>query len=343
MVEDTFVTKSITLISIAIIFLITIYVLKPIIFAIIIGLLLAYIFQPVYKKIKKKIKGRNLSTILLISLIFFVIAIPTWFLLPALISQTFDTYQYFQTINMGDLVRGLLPNLVSERVATIWVVHFNNLVSKFFSSLLNQFTSILVNIPNLLLQFAVVLFTFYFTTRDADKLKDYASKLSPFSKSTELKFLKEFRNITNAIIFGQVLIGIAQGLALGIGLFILGVPRALILTVVAIFASIIPVLGSWLVWLPTSIFLLATGSIFKGVLLLVYGALFVSTIDNILRPYFLSRKSNNLPVAIALIGIIGGLYAFGLIGIILGPLILAYAIIILEFYRQGKLNELFRK
>ena len=76
--------------------------------------------------------------------------------------------------------------------------------------------------------------------------------------------------------------------------------------------------------------------------MIIYGALFVSTVDNILRPYILSKKST-LPIALSVIGTIGGLYFFGLSGLVLGPLVLAYTIIIIEFYRQGKLDELFKK
>jgi len=79
---------------------------------------------------------------------------------------------------------------------------------------------------------------------------------------------------------------------------------------------------------------------FAGILLFLWGILFVSTIDNFLRPYILSKRSN-LPVVISVIGTIGGLYFFGIAGLLLGPLILAYVLIIIEFYQMGKLNELF--
>ena len=75
---------------------------------------------------------------------------------------------------------------------------------------------------------------------------------------------------------------------------------------------------------------------------MLYGAIFVSTIDNLLRPYLLARSSN-LPVALGVIGTIGGLYLFGIAGLVLGPLILAYGLILIDFYKQGKLNELFKK
>ena len=104
----------------------------------------------------------------------------------------------------------------------------------------------------------------------------------------------------------------------------------------------IPVLGSWIVWMPVGLFLIFTGQTFDGIFLLLYGALFISTIDNLIRPYILSKQSN-LPIALSVIGTIGGLYFFGIAGLILGPLVLAYVLIIIEFYQQGKLKDLFNK
>jgi predicted PurR-regulated permease PerM len=86
--------------------------------------------------------------------------------------------------------------------------------------------------------------------------------------------------------------------------------------------------------------MIISGNVLSGALLLAYGAIFVSSIDNILRPYFLSKRST-LPIAVALIGTIGGFYTFGIIGLVLGPLILAYTLIVVDFYRKGNLKELF--
>lgn len=343
MVEDTFVTKSITLLAIGALFLLALFVLKSIILSVVVGLLLAYMLHPVFKRINKKIKNKDVATVILILFVIIVLAVPLWFLAPMAAVQTIDTYRYLQSFDIGETVKTLLPSVFSPETARALTIHFNNLVGKFFSSLLDEITRLIVNIPNLFLQFAVALFTFYFAVRDSEKLKDYASKLSPFSKSTEERFLNEFRRITNAVVFGQILIGIIQGLVLGAGLLILGVPRALLLTIIAILTSMIPILGSWLVWLPVSIYLLATGDIVRGIILAIYGGLIVSSIDNLLRPYFLSKSSKSLPIAVALIGVIGGIYTFGILGIVLGPLILAYTLIIIEFYREGRLNELFRK
>lgn len=320
------------------IFVLAFFVLRPIIIPIIFGLLFAYIFNPIYKAIQPRVKRKGLAAFIILFGIVVVVAIPIFYLVPVLVKQIFETYVLFQNFNFGEY----LGNFVEGEISSTLVASLNNVVGKFFSTSLSLFTNMLVNLPSLLLQFAVFLFTFYFAVRDGDELKEYISTLSPFSDATEKKFLKEFRGITNAIVFGQVFIGIVQGLAVGAGLFFLGVPKVLTLTFVASIVSMIPVLGSWMVWFPVSLFLLITGKTFSGIFLLLYGALFVSTIDNLIRPYILSRQSN-LPVALSIIGTIGGLYFFGIAGLLLGPLVLAYVLIIIEFYQQGKLKDLFNK
>jgi predicted PurR-regulated permease PerM len=253
--EDQTIIKITTLIAIGLLFVLGFLILKDIIIAIILGLLLAYVLHPMYRFLLKYIREKNLTTSIIVLLVILIIAVPLWFLTPLLIRQAFDTYTIIQKTNFEEFLLRF-PSLFNPDLAQIIGSSIHTLFGKAFTSFLNQLTDLLVNIPNLLLQFAVFAFTFFFALRDGDKLKAYFAKLSPFSESTEKKMLNEFRGITNAIIFGQVLIGVLQGLLLGIGLFIIGVPKALILTFVAVIASIIPVLGSWIVWLPVSVFLL---------------------------------------------------------------------------------------
>jgi predicted PurR-regulated permease PerM len=339
--QDKFISRILAIAFIILLGLLGLFVLRDIVIPIFIGLLLAYVFYPVYKKIRNKIRNENLATSSLIFGIIIVIAIPLAFIIPAIIRETFDTYLSIQNADLIAPLVDSFPSLFGNEFGRALSVNLNNLLSKAFSFFLNQFTDFLVDLPNVLLKLVVILFTFYFATRDARKLKEYVSKLSPFSETTEKKFLDEFRGITDAVVFGQVLIGLVQGIAVGIILLILGIPGTLILTILAIILGIIPVIGTWLVWLPVCFFLILNGRIASASILFLYGAFFVGAIDNILRPMFLSKKSH-LPVAVALIGMIGGLYTFGIAGLVLGPLILAYILILIDFYNQGKLKELFK-
>jgi predicted PurR-regulated permease PerM len=318
------------------IFLLSFLMLKPIIIPIIFALLAAYVFAPVYRKVYKWTNRKNLSALIMIIGFILILLIPAIYIVPSLVNQLFQVYVDFQSLNMADIV----GKLTDSEITTSLAASIDNVVGQAFSSLLNSFKELLINLPSFILKFSVFLFTFFFAVRDGKKLGEYMDTLSPFSKNLEKKLLKEFKDITNAFMFGQVMVGVIQGLALGAGLLILGVPNVLVLTFAACILSIIPMIGAWTVWLPVSIYLFVNGQVLPAVILSLYGFFFVSTIDNFLRPYILSRRTS-LHLAITIIGTIGGLYFFGIGGILLGPLILAYALIIIDFYRKGNLAELF--
>jgi predicted PurR-regulated permease PerM len=342
MVDRQIVNKAIVWVLIGCLIIAAFFLLKPILLAMFIGVFFAYIINPLYVYINKYIKNPNLSTIIFIIVLLSIIAIPAWFFLPVFAREIFNTYMYVQKVDLTGVISKVTALFFNEDMTATVAVQINVYLAKFFSYSFASVTGYLSNLPNILIQLSVFIFTFYFATRDGSKIKEYLSELSPLSSSTEAKFASEFRNITNSIVFGQILTGIIQGLSLGLGLWLLGVPKTIFLTVIAIILSIIPIIGSWLVWIPVSLFLIVGGNVTGGLILFFYGLLFVSTIDNIIRPYLISRHSN-LNIFVTIIGTIGGIYTFGLIGLIIGPLILSYLLIVMEFYRQGKLNELFKE
>jgi len=132
---------------------------------------------------------------------------------------------------------------------------------------------------------------------------------------------------------------IAQGLIAGIGYFVLGIPKALLLTIVTMIVGIIPVIGPWLVWIPVDIYLFVQGNTALAIGLLIYGLFVINWVDILLRPQIVASKAE-MNSAIALIGTIGGIYAFGVIGILLGPLILAYLILLIEIYRDKEAESI---
>lgn len=311
-------------------------IIWPIYLSIIAGLLLAYIFYPVYKVVLRIVKEKNIASVIIVLIILFIVFIPLWFMLPLVARQLFDAYTYSQAIDISSIVGKLLPSTFSVDTSSM----INSFISKIVNSVFNSFSSYLLNLPNLLFQAAIILFVFFFAMRDADKLKEYVKQISPFSPSFEKSLEKQFKDITNSVLYGNIIVGFIQGIVTGIGLFIFGVPGVLILSILAIIAAIIPVIGAWLVWIPASLYLFSQGHTGAAVGLFLYGAILVSWIDNILRPYIVSRKTN-ISSAVVLVGMLGGLLVFGLIGFILGPLILSYLIIILDAYKDKKLTEFF--
>lgn len=314
-------------------------ILRPIALSIVAGLIFAYAFLPLYKRIVKRTKKRSLSAAIVCAFILVILLVPFWFLAPIIIQQTFDLFTLSQTIDFSQVVRNVFPGTSEQvqREATTIIISF---IGKTTTYILNTLTGLFFNLPIILLHLTVIMFVFFFTLRDHDKLREYVTGLSPFRKDKERILTKQFKDVTSSIIFGYIVVGIIQGIAAGIGFFIFGVPKALILTILAVFAAIIPMVGPWLVWVPVAIYMFATGSTAAAVGFTIYSALFVSFIDNFLRPYIVSRKTGTSSV-IVLIGMIGGLLVFGILGLILGPLILAYLIVFLTAYRNKTLSDMF--
>ena len=215
-------------------------VLRPFVIPIILGFLLAYLLYPVYKKLNKVIKKKGLTSFILIFILFIIILVPLIYIAPLLAEQTFSMYRGLQDLNVGSTLQGIFPKLVDSQMAYQINLSVTNVINQLTTGALNLFSNILVNLPDLLIKFFIFLFVFFFTLKDYDKLKKFIMKLSPFSKKSEDKLAKGFKGITNAVLLGQVLVGIIQGLLLGLGLFVLGFENVLVLTFIAVIASFIP-------------------------------------------------------------------------------------------------------
>ncbi|MFH1500710.1 MAG: AI-2E family transporter [archaeon] len=318
-----------------------ILVVRPIAAAIVGGLLLGYMFYPIYKYVLKVVKEKNVSAFIVVVLTVIIIFLPFWFLFPLVAREIFSIYTMSQQIDFLSIINTILPQLSGDEALTReLVILFNNFVSKFANLIISEFSDTLLNLPNILLQMVVVLFVFFFTMRDAEKLKGYIKSLSPFNKRVEEEVSQQFKDITNSVIYGFVVAGIIQGLLTGVALFVLGVDNALLLTVLAILAGIFPLIGSWLIWFPVTVYLFFTGRVAAAIGLLIYGAIFVSSLDNFIRPYIVAKKVH-LSSAIVFIGMIGGLIVFGILGLIIGPLIISYFMVILDAYRNKKFESFF--
>lgn len=300
-------------------------------------MILAYIFYPIYQKILFVVRVRNIAAFVLCIIIISLIFLPLWFIMPIIVKQTIEFYSFTQKTDIVPVLQQIFPALFSsETFSREFGVAINNLISKFVNLFINSLTSIIVNFPSLIIKIFVVFFIVFFTVRDAQTLKEYIKSISPLGNDIEDKLSKNFVGITSGVIYGYIIVGIIQGILTGLGLFVAGVPNSLLWTFVAILFSIIPYVGPYFVWVPAAVYLLVIGKVVAGVGLTLYGGLFVSWIDNVLRIYFVTRKVK-VHAVIVFTGMIGGLLVLGPSGLILGPLILSYLISMVELYKVKKL------
>jgi len=322
---------------IGLLLLLAFFILKPILLTTIAGLILALIFYPVQKRLVLKIKRKNISALIICIFVLIIIVIPLWFFVPMLVKQTFDLYVELQKSDMGSLVTIFFPSASSEFIRQT-AVTLNSFIANLTSSFLSSFSDLILNTPIIALQGILILFVFFFGLRDGDQLVSYLRSISPFSKESNDKVIKQFEDITRSVVFGQVIIGLVQGIVTGIGFFIFGVPNALLLTIVATLVGIFPIIGPWLVWIPVDIYLFLSGRTGAGFGLLIYGSLIINWIDTLIRPLIVSKKTKINP-AIILVSMVGGLIMFGVLGLVIGPLVISYLLLLLEFYRKNTANS----
>lgn len=338
--DDAYFKKIMTGIILLVLTVLSFFILRPILYAIIIGLILALVFNPIYLFLDRKLNSRMIAAWILCIFLILLIVLPFWFFTPIIIDQSFKIYLATQQVDLITPLKTIFPSLFgSEQFSNEIGSILKSFLSKSANYFLTSLSNLILNFPKLFLQFLVVMFTFFFVLKDQEQFLHYIRSLLPFTKDVEKKLFASSKGITLAVLYGQVIIGLLQGVIVGLGFFLFGVPNALLLTVLACLAGIFPIIGTTIVWLPTSLYFLVAGNAFTAIGIAVFG-LISNFIDNFLRPIIVS-KGSNMPSSLILVGMIGGLFFFGVLGFILGPLILAYLLIIIEIYRKGRVSPLF--
>jgi predicted PurR-regulated permease PerM len=162
----------------------------------------------------------------------------------------------------------------------------------------------------------------FFFLRDGSQLAQRLKDAIPLRAEQKRALFAKFTIVIRAMFKGTILVAALQGMLGGIIFWFLGIPAAVLWGVVMAFLSLLPAVGSALIWLPVALYLLATGAVWQGLTLIAYGALVIGLVDNLLRP-FLIGVDTKLPDYIVLISTLGGIAIFGLNGFVIGPVIAA--------------------
>ena len=190
-------------------------------------------------------------------------------------------------------------------------------------------------LTSLLIGLALTLFLLYYFLKDADRFNGWLRATSPLPDRIYDELHREFDDVMWAVLVSHVFIAVVQGVVAGIGLIVLGVPNAVFWTAAMVILAVLPIIGSFLVWGPAALYLFSIGQPLAGGVLFVYGLIVVSLCDDFLRPLVIERytESRLNPGAIVL-GVIGGVYLLGFIGIFFGPVIIGSLRAVLDVYRR---------
>ena len=316
------------------------YFLMPILLA---GIFAA-LAQPLYLYLTRRFGGRRqLASLLTLLLIVFVVLLPFGFLAGIITSQA---------LKLGESVRPWVqqklaePDALSELFRNLpfyeQIVPYRDailqkaaeLVGSLSSYLINSLSSMTVMTVNFLFATVILLYSMFFFLIDGKKLMTKILYYLPLEDHNERLLLERFTSVTRATLKGTLVVGIVQGCLAGLAFQVAGIPSAIFWGTVMAVLSIIPGIGSALIWVPASLILLSGGHYAAGVGLAGFCALVVGSVDNFLRPVLVG-KDTKMHELMIFFSTLGGLALFGFIGIIVGPVIAALFITLWEMYGEA--------
>lgn len=324
------------------------WVIEPFYGAVFWGAVLALLFEPMYRRILSRMAGRpTLAALVTLLIILVLVVLPLTLLAVSLVQEA--TWLY-RRVSSGEIDFGryfeqmvaALPPWATSLLSGFGLGDAGALQTKLTSAISARAQSLAgsafglgSNMLDLAVGFCIAMYLLFFLLRDG---RDVAARIVaaiPLDDHYKGRLAEQFSTVIRATVKGNVLVAIAQGALGGLALWFLGVHGPILWAVVMAFLSLLPAIGAALVWVPVALYFLATGSVWQGVALLVWGVLVIGLVDNVLRPTLVG-KDTRMPDYVVLITTIGGLTVFGLNGFVIGPVIAAMFIAVWQIFSDSR-------
>ncbi|MBI2653761.1 AI-2E family transporter [Candidatus Woesearchaeota archaeon] len=336
------------------ILLLAFFITKPFLPAFITGVIIAYLSYPLYKKVLKHTKNKNVASFLIAVFIVLLVTIPSVIVLGVLSTEAYSTYRTLNQQNLGSNFIKIMckdEKAFSCRAINSLVSFLPNqnldyyiqlTIEKITNFIISNVSNFVASIPSMLINFLVMIFVVYYSLKDGEKMADRLRKILPMKELHKQHVFEKFRNVTYGVFYGSLSVAVVQGILAGVGFIIFGVQSPILWGFITILFALIPYVGTGVIWLPAALNLIFIGylqsdnsSIVRGIGLIIYGTLIISSIDNILKPKLIGDKARVHPILV-LLGVLGGLNLFGFIGLILGPVMLAVLMTFIDIYEEEK-------
>ncbi|MBR0812091.1 MULTISPECIES: AI-2E family transporter [Bradyrhizobium] len=331
------------------------WVLWPFSGALLWAVLLAIIFAPLYRRTLEALPGKhNLAALFTVVVVVVMVLIPVAIVIASLIDQGGELYQRIQNgeINFAhplQQLRSALPDWtasLADRLASIDLSYIKERLSNLVVPAGQQLAGHALNIGQVTLEFVaslfVMLYLLFFMLRDGDELNARIRDALPLRPRHTAEILHAFTLAVRGTIKGIVLVALIQGALGGLIFWLLGLTAPLLAGALMALLSLLPVLGSAMVWVPVALYLLVAGSVTKGLVLLAFGTFVIGLADNFLRP-ILVGQSIQMPSYVVLLATLGGLATFGANGFVIGPLVAAMFLTAWQIYVGSKMQQEVRK
>jgi len=348
--QDRFPTRVFGLAVVALLAYLSFRIFEPFLAPIYWAFLLAFMLFPMNRTVRVLLSGRRgLAAALMTVGVTLGIAVPAALIAVAFAKQAVELghrvsalgarYQISGPVDLlhlpflGRTIEWLQRRFgVEDTQLRDWLVQGSQEAVQF---LLARGRDVLVGAFGLVGMLSVTLFVLFFFFRDGDAMAGRLVGIIPFDGRRKEKLERHLEEVTRAVVFGTVVTALVQGTLLGVGFWITGVPSPVVFGALAAVASFVPLVGTALIWVPAVIYLWTQGVVWKTLFLAIWSIVIVGTADNLLRPLLVSGKSQ-VGTLTVFFGALGGLAAFGFVGLFLGPVILALVLALLEFVEEAE-------
>lgn len=323
------------------------YILSPFLTVIFIAAVLTTTFYPVYLWVRSYMPNWERAASLLTCLFVILVTLaPLTFFAFMLVDEAGSTYTLIET-NMesgkfdkyllwdeGGVVYDFLKEIdsvvdLNEINLKDSIVNWAQTLSTFLAS---QVTAVLAGVSNLLMNIFIMLFSMFYFFKDGKSLVEKLGQLSPLPVVYENQLFSKVKDMVKAIVVGVFLTAIVQGIVGGIGFAIVGISSPLFWATAMALFSLVPLIGTSVIWVPAAIILAILGDYWQAVFIIIWGVVFIGSVDNILRPYLIGGKTHTYPLMTFFV-ILGGIFTMGFKGIIIGPIILVVLLSFLHIYQ----------
>ncbi len=309
-------------------------IIRPFFSLLVFAFILTVLFLPLHDRFAKHIKSQSLSALATVGVMLLIVLVPLLLLGQVLFSEVYNLVSDLKngglTIDRTQLVSGL-PIQIQGFVETV-SQDLNRIASNLTVNAFQTFSKLISNLATFIFSLFLTFFAVYYFLKDGKHFKQVFVDLSPIDDNQEQILFTKIAAAVNGVVKGQFMTALIQGVVATVGYMIFGVPNPFLWGLFTVLAALVPTVGTSLAILPAVGYLLITGHFGAGIGLLIWGALAVGLVDNFIGPKLLGRTAKIHPLLV-LLSVLGGVSLFGFIGFLLGPILVAVFMAMVDMYR----------
>ena len=303
---------------------------------------LVIVFYPVHKRLLKRIRRPSLAALVSCALVILIILVPVALITLAVVNELSGALNSLQAgvnyvLDPNSRLSGPVLTFINRYVDISQLRSEEFLLERLkgvSGQIAGQTLGFLGGLASFIVQMFFVIFTMYYFFKDGENISRTIRDSLPLEREQADSIMSRTREVIDASVYGVISIAIIQGTLGGLAFWVLGLPSAIIWGVVMTFLSMVPMLGAFLVWVPGAIYLALTGHWVKALLLALWGTLVIGMVDNFLRPKLVGSRTRLHPLLI-FFSVLGGLSVFGVLGVVLGPVVVAITLALVDVYRAA--------